>query len=201
MWEWDEVLQGRNRKRGAVPEIPMRNLEQHRGCWGSKEWKKKDFFSPFTPFVQKGTGYSPSKNSDGRPKGRGCDLSLVLHLSRSCEEAEAPASPQLETFQRWSPMGSARQPTDWGQSHPFTWRRSGVGRDQGGVMRRQRWATRNAEESYPPEIWGIPQESCQTMELVTARHLLVGLYIAQFRVSLNSNSCPCSEFTRYLFPS
>ena len=42
---------------------------------------------------------------------------------------------------------------------------------------------------------GDPQEqSCQTVESVTVSHLLVGLDIAQFPVSMNSNFSPCLEF-------
>ena len=45
---------------------------------------------------------------------------------------------------------------------------------------------------------GDPQEqSCQTMELVTVSHLLVGLDIVQFPVSMNSNFGPCLELIRY----
>ena len=36
------------------------------------------------------------------------------------------------------------------------------------------------------------------MELVTVSHLLVGLDIAQFPVSMNSNFGPCLELIRYL---
>ena len=41
---------------------------------------------------------------------------------------------------------------------------------------------------------GDPQEqSCQTVESVTVSHLLVGLDIAQFPGSMNSNFSPCLE--------
>lgn len=60
-----------------------------------------------------------------------------------------------------------------------------------GIRKRHHRTTLKAQESYPPEYHENlgdpaplpPKQSSWTVELVTVRHLLVGLHIAQFLVS------------------
>lgn len=121
-----------------------------------------EIFLPLPLFVQKkGTDCSPSKNSDGRHKCRGCDLSLVPHLSSSWEEAEASQSHLSWNFPKCeSSVSDGLQLMARSQFHVFTsWRRR-VNGDRGGDRRggiKPHKIQRRSAHQNMPSVWGIPR--------------------------------------------
>ena len=164
---WGDL--GKKQREGCCPC----NSDKKYGIMGGvvlrEEGIKRVIFSIFTPFVQKGIDCLYPKTLDGRSKCRGYDFGLVLHLSRSWEAAEAPAPISARTFAKLKSNGKHSPAYRLGSIEFFY------------VVKKQRRATHQ-------KFGGSLQQSCQTVELVTVRHLLVGLYIAQFPVFLNSNS-------------
>lgn len=172
------------RDRGVSFLLFRQEIQNNRGAAKGARNEKKVLFPPFTCFFLKGTDCSPSKNPDGREQCKRCDLSLVLHLSRSWEEAEAPRFHLSYNLPKGeSPMRRTLQHLLQSEEAQWMW-------IEKGIRRRHHRTPLKAQESYSPEYHmnlgespPTPQQSCWTVELVSVRHLLVGIHIAQFLAS------------------
>lgn len=133
------------RDRGVSFLLFRQEIQNNGGAAQEARNEKKVLFPPFTCFFLKGTDCSPSKNPDGREQCKRCDLSLVLHLSRSWEEAEAPRFHLSYNL----PKGESRMRRTLQhllQSEEAQWMRI-----EKGIRRRHHRTPLKAQESYSPE--------------------------------------------------